>query len=327
MSRYTDKNRGFASRKFFSIMMAGFFISGVLIVLPLGTQNAKGYVTPGGGWVGDFDMLVADSMGAITGAFPMYQVHETITIMPGDTLMLNGGEDIQMDMFQGIAIEVAGTLDGNMGMGTNFHAGGAPGDWEGIRIIDGGFAMLDGVIITDAMTGIMIDNSMMTGASAMIVNCNIDNCIIAGISAIDTNSNPMINGNFISNAGAGIYLQGDNDAQIFGNQIFNNQNGGIRLMAVMNLPMIDSNSIRDNQFAGIMLEDSMAMIMNNGIYGWNATPSSFMSGGPGIRMTGNAMWTTSITGNHIMGGNGDIYGNAMNRNPFSFITRLISEKI
>ena len=60
----------------------------------------------------------------MTGAFPMYQIHETVTVMPSDTLLVDGPLIIQVDPGMNIALEILGTLNGDMGMGTLFHSGG-----------------------------------------------------------------------------------------------------------------------------------------------------------------------------------------------------------
>jgi len=303
------RESGLRSRRLFSILVAAFFLTGVLTVLPFGTQNAKAYVTPPGVYTWDQMMFDADMMTAgmaVTYMGPyMYMVHEDIIIDQTSIINTEGPEMTQMT-FMGIQIIVEGQL--NAMMGGMFMGFGTPGDWMGIRIQGSGSAMISSAMIYDAVDGITIDNSMLMGASAMIDHCFIDNCAMSGISIIDDNSNPWVTMNTITNCGVGIFCTGDTDAMIMQNQINNNMMYGIHLMSVINGVNIDSNTISDNMEAGIMMDDSMGFIMNNGIYGWNATFGSLMAGGPGIHMTGNPVWSPSISWNTIIGGQGDEYG-------------------
>ncbi len=298
------------------VIVISMITGGFLMAVPVSMPNVAAYMTPpGSSWTWDQMMFDADmSTGgtAVTYIGPYnYLVHEDIIIDPTSTIRTEGPEFTQMDMLMGIRIVVEGVLDANLG-GT-FVGWSAPGDWEGFVVQNGGQAMFSGMtnplVISDAMNGIIDDNTLMMGTNIMVNNGLIDNCAMSGITILEDMGNPMIADNTITNCGIGIYLQGNTDAMIMGNHINNNMMHGIHLLSVTNAVMMDSNTISDNFMgSGIFLEDSFAFIMNNWIYGWNATPSSFQPGGPAIHLTGNPQWTTTISWNNIVGGSGDEYG-------------------
>ena len=152
-------------------------------------------------------------------------------------------------------------------------------------------------------TGIHYDN---VGGGSWIQNNVITNCGI-GIEQIEstsqimdnTVSNGMMDGFRISGGISGI-----GPAIIDNNEIFDFGMSGISCMGA-DVPTISNNHIHDNMGDAILMFDSQATISNNGIYGWNATLGSGMPGTNGIFLGGTSLIGVEITGNTIMGGNGD----------------------
>ncbi|MDD4308124.1 MAG: hypothetical protein PHU53_04885, partial [Thermoplasmata archaeon] len=296
------------------------------MVLPTGTQNAMGYMTPGMGMMLTFDDLVLMSGGAVTGSFPMYQVHETITVMPSDTLMVNGGLDIMMDPGMNIAIEILGTMDGNMGFGTRFHSMGF-GTWRGIWVHDSGALQGNGFQIMDAQDAIYIDHTLGFGM-VQIMGCMIDQSVNSGITMLGTMGGPMVQGNIvtgcpvgfrlesttaqcqnndISNCGIGFLIGGFLGPGIFGNTIHDNTHNAIYIEGPST--WINSNTIRDNGGDAIVVINATAGISDNNIFAWNATAWSNENGRNGIRINGTVEWGQNyISNNRIFGGNGDGIG-------------------
>jgi parallel beta-helix repeat protein len=315
------------SRKLISFITVFMMLAaGMLVAIPFGSQNAQAYMTPGSGVFWNFDDLVANSGGAVTGGGGMYQVHETITIQPSDTIFLMGGETVDIDPWLGIAIEVmnGGMFDGGAGMGAMFQSPGPPGSWEGFMVM-GGNLMMNGVTIIRAMNGIFADNCIMID----IQNCNIGTCQDAGIRYNFVMGGPMIvnnqifdntvgihtidsstqiMGNWIYDNTAGILAQGWAAPSINGNEIYDNRDHGIFLLN-FDGGWIGNNGIYANEGAGIYVENSFADIWQNTITGWDAMPGSGMAGGNAIEITGlgPSAWHTTIQQNTLSGGNGDMF--------------------
>jgi len=306
-----------------SVFMAAVMLAGLFTALQFGTQNALGYSTPGGGLTLTWNDLVMMSGGAVTGGFPLYQVHETITVLPTDTLMFMGGEDILFDPFMGISLEILGTLDANMGMGAVLHSAG-PGSWRGIWVHNSGWLSANGLTIWDTQDGIYIDHSMGFGM-VQIMGCTIDGALNTGITMIGTMGGPMVGNNVITGSSIGIFLR-DTSAQCMGNDV-SNCGIGIRVEGFAS-PWLSGNWIHDNYLNGIYGEDTMfgisgntirenqgdaivlfnstANINDNTIYAWNATWGSYENGRNGILINGAVEWGQSwISTNRIFGGNGD----------------------
>jgi len=313
-------------RKGMSVFTAAVMLAGVLAVLPFGTQNAMGYTTPGTGVTWTFDDLVAFSGGAVTGGMSMYQVHETITILPGDTLVVTAGLIVQMDPGLNIAIEVLGMLDGNTGSGTLFHSGG-PGTWRGLWVHDSGTFMANGFTILDAQDGIYIDHSAGFGM-VQIMGCDIHTSAGTGITMIGTMGGPMVGSNVItgcptgislkdtsaqcmnndvSMCGIGIRVEGFASPLVSGSRIHDNSLHGI--CAENTTFSLNSNVIRENRGDAVAVLNSTIMMDNNDIWGWNATAGSAESGRDGVRINGSVEWGQNyITNNRIYGGRGDEAG-------------------
>ncbi len=317
---------GSGLKKGISVFMAAMMLAGTMVVLPLATENVRGYMTPGMGITLTFEDLVMMSSGAVTGAFPMYQVHETITVLPTDTLLFMGGEDIFFDPFMGISLEILGTLDANMGMGAVLHSAG-PGSWRGIWVHDSGGMMANGLMILDAEDGMYIDHTAGFGM-VQIIGCTIDGALNTGITMIGTMGGPMVGNNVITGSSTGIFLR-DTSAQCMGNEV-SNCGLGIRVEGFAS-PWLSGNQIHDNYQNGVYGEDTMfgvsgntirenrgdaivlfnstASINDNTIYAWNATGGSNEGGRNGILIDGTVEWGQNwISNNRIYGGNGDRKG-------------------
>ncbi len=294
---------------------------------PVITQDAKGWVSPDSSAILTFDDLVILSGGlAVSDIGPgQYLVHEPITIMPSDTLMLMGGENVMFDPFMGIALEIEGFFDANMGMGATFHSAG-PGSWQGIRIQGNGGMMANQLNIWDAVDGIYADHSFGFGMM-QIDMCTILGCSNTGITMIGTMGGPGINMNMIQGCDIGIYLK-DTSAQCFNDQVMD-CNIGIMVEGDFG-PMINMCQIENNYVNGIYLKDaatvgimastfrnnfgedtislynSSANIDGNSIYSYNASGGSGESGRNGIVINGTVEWGQSwISNNWIFGGHGD----------------------
>jgi|GEM_PF-5252486 len=316
---------GVKSRKVFSLMIiVSMVAAGMLVAIPFGTQNARGYITPGTGENWNFDDLVMFSGGAVTGGGGVYQLHEDLIISPNDRIYLMGGEHVDIDPGLGIKIEIMnmGMFDGMTGMGAQFMAPGPAGSWQGFRAM-GGNLMLNGVDILLAVDGVYAENTIMTD----IRNCMIHECAQSGIQFINVMGGPMIENNQIHGCDVGIYTV-DSSSMIFGNWIYWN-NVGVYAQGWAG-PAIDGNEIYENNIygvhlwnfdggfvanngiymnvdAGIYIDSSFADIWSNTITGWDALAGSGLPGGNAIEITGLApnAWHTTISQNTINGGDGD----------------------
>lgn len=310
-------------RKMLSLVTASFMVTGTLVfIVPMTMPTVSAYMTPDMGLIWNFDDLVMNSGGAVTGAFPNYQITDPIlTIAPTDTIMLMGGEDVTC--IPGCVIEVLGTFDGMMGMGATFHSLGTAGQWQGFWVMPSGNFMVSGMNILDAQDGVFADNCMMTNVD----NCFITNCFNSGITYNGVMGGPMIGWNTIEACGTGI-ISMDSSSQIIentirwcpadgimlsgwagpwldNNDIYSNGNNGIFCFN-LDGASINNNDIYDNVNAGVFVETSFANLMGNRIYGYNATPGSGMAGGNAVHILGPSLnMGTEISGNTIIGGYGD----------------------
>ncbi len=261
-----NRQSGLRDRRLFSVLVVAFFLTGVLAVLPFGTQNAKAYTTPGTGVVWDMDDLVANSGGAVTGDSGSYVFHDWwVTISAGDTLNVLPGDICSFEaplLMPPFELEVQGSiyaLGGDVGITfTSNETSPSQGDWEWI-FINGGYGQFENVVVEYSNYGIYVYN---TAGTDIVSNCTFRHNSDSGLGYWQVGGNPEVRDCYFTDTGNPAIYTGDTSLRV----------------------------------------------INNTIYGWNAPPGSFMSGGDAIYITGNPSMTTTISQNTIIGGSGDEYG-------------------
>ncbi len=298
------------------------------------------YTTPGTGVTWNLDSLVVYSGGVLTGAYPSYQLSDTLTVSSNDEVDIEAGSVINCTQsgsgfnVNGI-LNVSGTETDSVKFTSDIHD--STGAYFGIlfNASSGSTGIIQYAVIEYAYYGVRcIDASpsvssshiykcdrgiQLSASDAQILNNRIERSYEYGV-LINLGSNPLIEGNIIANNNTqavsaknqvSIGLQGNNSPVIRNNEIYGGSGqvtGGISLWvngssSYSNM-LCEGNIIHDNSF-GITLYSTTsgivnAVVKNNEIYNNNTNPNMLVSGS-GINVNGSQFNAPLITKNTIYG--------------------------
>jgi len=313
----------------------------IQLMLLLTSISFAQVVTPNTGITWNLDSLVAKSGGKVTGAFPNYQVNDSVRVQANDKLVIAAGSNVTFTT-KGSCLDIQGALQVNGTASSKVTLVGATADstgaFQGITFEDSSIDSLCYIKyanISYAYYGLRainasptIQNSylfkcdrgiQMTGSNAIIRSNKIERSFEYGIS-LTLSSNPIIDGNEICNNNTqntsaknqiNIGLQGNNSPIITNNKIYgstNTKTGGIGLWvygsgAYSNI-VIDGNTIYNNAF-GLTLYGAGGGIINgvvsNNVIYNNNINPDVMTTGSGINVNGGTAVQPVIKRNVIYG--------------------------
>jgi parallel beta-helix repeat protein len=211
-----------------ALLNATVVFSAIALFIFTATSDARDYTTPGRGEIFDLYALAALSGGAVQFYGSYFQLNGNVTISPGDTLYIAGGQLLLAaddPTTTGYCISIAGRLLAYgyphaycmLSSHTNL-----PGRWYGIKLLPSSTrSIMSYCAISNAVAGISC-----YGASPGIDHCLISQCKYAGIYCYGA-AEPIMSDNTIlsSHSGAGIVLGRYSKAVLSNNTITDNLAG------------------------------------------------------------------------------------------------------
>ena len=315
----------------FTLLLGSLGAIALIAILGVAPVRAD-YVTPGLGNDYNLDHLVTLSGGAVTGAAPQYQIHESVVITVSDTLTIDQGTEIAFVGTDGsLRLEINGSLiaHGALEDSVRFTSLNMDyGDYDGIDFRDTGpgsiFEMMYCIVeytdnaIDVVYADVLVEHCLiqysgskaidLTGSNSTISHCTIrDNykqTIYMTLSSSPTIQFNWIEGNNIENVHPypfiNIGLQGVNSPTIRDNTIIggNHMSGGIAIWNECH-GIIENNYIQGCGYGILCYQfDANPLIKDNTLHYNNIHPDT-VNWGFGIACNGQN--EPIITGNSILG--------------------------
>ena len=237
------------------------------------------YTTPGTGASYTLDDLVGLSGGAVTGASPDFEFHDSVVISTSDVLSIGAGTQVSfLDTAGALRLEIRGSLLAHGAEGDSIRFSSpteTPGDWDGLDFRDtatGSTFEMRYCVVEDATIAIDVVSA----------DVDLDHCALRGSSekAFDlTSSNSVLRNSILE----------DNEKQTV-------------YMTLSSSPLLENNLLRRNN----LLNASPYPYVNIGLQGVNSPTirGNTILGGESFRSGGISIWNEChglIEGNRIEG--------------------------
>ncbi|UCE36236.1 MAG: right-handed parallel beta-helix repeat-containing protein [Thermoplasmata archaeon] len=260
-----NNNRGrnlSARKKIFvsGILTAMLVFCGLVILLPMSSDVAVGYIMPGDvDW--DMDDLVSNSSGAVTSGTPdLYYVHDDIDISSNSTLNVSPGQTIYFDSGTGFYVHgnlwVTGTNVSSITLTSN-EPDPSYGDWDGLYFLNGSGGSILYTSISWAENGVMCNDTMLSGITYSDFTSNVwgvqiinGYCVISGSTFTDNGILPHPDP--LYSVGGGIYMSEGSWGSVSHNDFISNI-GGVRVGKALYLYLLN-NYFFNNSVYGIYVE-------------------------------------------------------------------------
>jgi len=214
----------------------------------------SGYTTPNSGVRWNFDSLVANSGGIVTGIFPSYTVKDTLFIAPNDLLEIRKGSEIAISYRKGITIRGGCIALGSADSLITFTR--SDSTWQELRFEDSAvdsLCIMEYVVVEYARVGLNFVNASPALQYSTVRNTGTITGTLSGSGNYGIqcfNSNAVLRHDSIyNNAQYGININSGSSPQIEHCIIFNNNLQGTAFKNQISIGAqgINSPMIRDNE--------------------------------------------------------------------------------